>query len=406
MSQEELQRIQLPIKYAQDFEFIQNDHGKACLFFNRGDAYCIMLLDSNYQVLEKFKDNYYTTQNPRFVGSIATKESFELFFRLVEDDELLVLIIDTEIKKLTRIKEFKISDNSNEKIIFTGSTMDGNKMITIAHDQNRIIYKTHLQGLKLESTFIQLKEVDYIVVKKSPYIQINLDADSLTMLYKIEYKEDKNPYYKVFNFDINNGAYNVVDIVCDHKRHKRYVHARLYENTVVLGNCVSDITLFDKLNGNLIKHISLELDSTIVNDDLSVFEYSYSCPLSMFDKSIYYKHRKFEGKNGLSGLNFNYDFIEESTGFYLQLEHIVYSNYGHCRTTSCIYLPFNWEKKEFSTITPISQPRINDYIIYELDKRVNLKIDLTGYFTGFNDAFLFGYITKKSKEFVIEKPNF
>lgn len=406
LSQEELHRIPLPIKYAQDFEFIQNDHGKACLFLNRGDGYCIVLMDSNYQVLEKFRDSYYTTQDPRFVGSLTSKNGFELFFRRVEDDELLVLIIEIETKKLTRIKEFKISDNSNEKIVFTGSTIGGNKMITIAHDKNSLIYKKHLPGLKMESAFIALKEEDYSVVKKSPYIQIRSDADSLIILYKIEHKEDKNPYYKVFNIDINQGNYNTVDIICDHNRHKRYLHARLHENTVVLGNCVSDITLFDKLNGNLIKHISLELDSTIVNEDLPVFEYSYSCPLSMFDKSMYYKHRKFEGKDGLSGLNFNYDFIEESTGFYLQLEHIVYSNYGHCRTTSCIYLLFNWEKKDFITTTPHSQPKINDYIVYELDKRVNLKIDLTGYFTGFNDEFLFGYLTKNRKNLSSKNPSF
>lgn len=404
--QENIHRIELPIKYANDFEFIKNGHGKACLFLNRGEAYCIILLDSNFQVLEEFKDKYYTLKTPKFVGSIATGNRFELFFKLVEDDKLLVLILESDIKKLTRVKEFKISDKSKENIIFTGSTLNGNEMITIAHNQSRLIFKKHLPGLETENTFIQMNEEDYSVVKKSSCIAIESNADSLILLYKIEHKEEKNPYYKVFNIDINIGTYKTVDIVCDQNSHQRYLQAKLYKNTVMLGNCGTGLTLLDRLNGHLIKEITFDLDSSIINENLTIFKYSYNCSLNAFNNKEYYKYPSYESKYGLHYLYQNFDFFEDNTGLYLQLKNITYSNYSYCKTSTCLYLPFDWGNKEFITKLPLSQPRINDYIVYELDKRVNLKIDLTGYFFGFNNELLFGYLTKKSKEFIIEKPNF
>lgn len=406
LSQVDSIRIELPIKNAQDFEFIHNNHGKACLFLNQGDAYCIMLLDSNYQVLAEFKDKYYTVRTPQYVGSIATENRFELFFKRVEDDELLVLIIDSDLKKLTRIKEFKISDNPNEKIIYSGSTMDGNKMFTISHDQNSIIYKKHLPGLKIENSFIQLAEEDYIIVKNEYCISIKSNADSLILLYKIVHKGEKNPYYKVFNMDFNNGDYNAVDIVCDHKRQQQYLHARLYENTLILGNCGSDFKLFDRLNGNLIKEYSINLDSAVNNEKFNILKYSYTCPFIHYLDTRQYTYLEVENRKGLSNFNYNFDFIEDSSGTYLKMKYSSYYNYGHCHYSICIYLPFDWEKKTFKSITPIQQPKINDYVVHEIDKRTTLNINLTGYFFGFKDELLFGYLTRKSKEFIIERPDY
>jgi hypothetical protein len=406
LAQNEIKRIKLPVNYTRDFEFINNNHGNACLFFDLGESYYIALLDSNYQVLTEFKDKYYTSKKPEFVGSIANEERFELFFTRVEDDVLLVLIIEIENRKLTRIKDFKICGKSEKKVIYTGSNFSGNKMITISLDQNGINYKEHLFGLKTRNTHIQLKPEDYKIFKKSEWIQYKCNGDSLIMLYRIENIKNNNPYYKIFNFDIKSGLYNTFDIVCNQKRKQPYLHCRFYKDVVLLGNCQSDLKLFDRITGNLIKDLSIDFDAIVKNENIKMFKYSYGNKFKVKNEKKQYTYLTGEDRKILPYLDKIFDFNKDSTDIYLEIFSKFTFNSNGSYYKVRMYVPFNWEEKSIIENPPEYIPPINDYIIYEIDKQQSNKIVLSDYFWGFKNDFLFGYKLKKSKEFVIEKVKF
>ena len=403
VAQNDFKRIELPVNYARSFEFINNNDSNACLFFNLGDSYYIMLLDSNYRVIAEFKDKYYTSTDPKFVGSMVNEERYELFFKRFEDDLLLVLIIDIEGKKLTRVKDFKICGKSEKKVIYTGSNNIGTRMMTLSLDQTGINYKEHLFDLKTRNTHIKLKPEDYIIFKKSEWIQYKCNGDSLIMLYRIENIKNNNPYYKIFNFDIKSGLYNTFDIVCNQKRKQDGLHCRFYKDVVFLGNCQSDILIYDRLNGNLIKDITIDYESIKKNENIKVFRYSYGSEFNVKNAKKKYAYLTGEDRQYLQYLDGNYYFTEDTTNTYLKIFSTSYlDNYGH-KYNTLIYIPFNWEEKSIIENPPAYNPPINDYIIYEIDKQQSEKITLSDHFWGFNDEYLFGYLLKKSKEFVIEK---
>lgn len=403
VAQNEIERIKLPVNYARDFEFINNDHGNACLFFDLGESYYIALLDSNYQVVTEFKNNYYTSKNPKFVGSIANEERFELFFKLIQDDILLVLIIEIENRKLTRVKDFKICGKSEKKVIYTGSNFSGNKMTTISLDQSGINYKEHLYGLKTRDNPIQLKPEDYKIFKNAKWIQLKSNADSLIMLYKIENIKNNNPSYKIFNFDLNSGLYNSFDIVCNQKRKQPYLHCRFYKDVVLLGNCQSDLKLFDRITGNLIRDFSINFDTIVKNENIKMFKYSYGNKFKVKNEKKKYTYLTGDDRTALPYLDKIFDFYKDSTDTYLEIfsKFTFNSNGGYYKVR--MYVPFNWEEKSFIENPPVYNPPINEYIIYEINKQQSNKLVLSDYFWGFNNELLFGYKLKKSKEFVIEK---
>jgi hypothetical protein len=59
-----------------------NSHKQACLFLDNKDRYDIVLLDSNYNVLAEFSDRFYTSKPPKFIGSLADENIFELFISM------------------------------------------------------------------------------------------------------------------------------------------------------------------------------------------------------------------------------------------------------------------------------------------------------------------------------------
>lgn len=403
VAQNDFKKIELPINYARSFEFINNDDKNACLFFNLRESYCIMLLDSNYRVIAEFKDRFYTSINPKFVGSIANEERFELFFKRVDDDVLLVLIIDIESKKLTRVKDFKICGKSEKKIIYTGSNYSGNRMMTISLDQNGINFKEHLFGLKTQDSHIQLKPVDYNIFKKFENIQLESDGDSLIMLYRIENIKEKHPYYKIYNFDIKSGLYNTFDIVCNQKKKQDGLHCRFHKDIVFLGNCQSDILIYDKLNGDLIKDFNMDCNSIIRDENIKMLRYSYKYDLPREKFGQKYIFLTGEDRIDLPYLNGYYNFIKHDTNTYLKIfSRFYYGYYGEYYNT-LIYIPFNWDEKSIIKNLPDFLLPFYDNIIYEIDIRQSEKITLSDHFWGFNNELLFGYMLKKSKEFVIEK---
>ncbi len=407
VAQNEIKRIELPVNYAHDFEFINNDHGNACLFFDLGESYYIALLDSNYQVITEFKDKFYTSKEPEFVGSIANEERFELFFKRFEDDVLLVLIIEIEKRKLTRIKDLKICGKSEKKVIYTGSNYSGNRMMTISLDQNGINYKEHLLGLKTKDIHIQLKPEDYNIFKKAKMIQFELYADSLIMLYRIENIKNNNPYYKIFNFDIKSGLYNTFDIFCNHKHRKPYLHCRFYEDVVLLGNCQSDIKLFDRITGNLIKDLSIDFNTIVKNENIKMFKYSYANKFDIFSNPKQYIYLSGEERESLPYLDKTYNFYKDSNNIYLKVySKVIFNSYSGGYFIVRMYIPFNWEEKSIIENPPVYNPPIFDRIIYEINKQQSNKVVISDYFGGFNNELLFGYKLKRSKEFVIEKIEF
>lgn len=439
-SQDNSYRIPIPINWANNFEFIRNDFGKACLFLNQGASYCIMLLDSDYRVLAKFNDRYYTNSPPIYTGSIADEGRFELFFRRVEEDVLLVLSIDTELKTLTRKKDFKITENSGEKIIYTSSyfatnkkaivsfisnslvyknheivekiiytssNLSSNKMVTLSFVPNKLIYKEHHTGLKIENKEIQLKEDDKNFIKDAVLTYYKSYSDTLVLLFEMEKVTEKNRWYRLFTIDLKNENYTSVEFGCGQTTRQPYLHARYFRNTVLVENCDKKLMLLNSINGELIKEIYIDNDSIIANENIPIFAYCYARKFDEFTDPVQYKY--LEGKeHSLGNPDRRYDFYEDSTGVYLEIEcqgllrDVKVSHIYYYRT----HLPFDWEKKEISMRPPAQKLNYDNYIINEIDKQVNSKSKATGYFIGFHDKVMFGYLPKNSKEFIIEKIDF
>lgn len=229
IAQVESYSIPLKTNYASGFEFISNGYNKACLFLNQRDKYYIVLLDSNYRILAEFRDKFYTASTPRFVGSIVENNRFELFFRRVEDDVLLVLAIDAENHKLTRIKNFKITELPKERIIYTGSNIVGNKMISISIAKSTFIYKKHLPGLKTEKFYVQLKGNDKEFINDAEYCQFKADLDSLIIVFKRMKVDYKSPQYRLFNIDFKTGLYNSVDFICELEKRRSDYNIHFYK---------------------------------------------------------------------------------------------------------------------------------------------------------------------------------
>jgi len=209
-AQNESYTIPLKTNWASYFEFITNNHDKACLLLKQRDKYSVTLLDSNYRVLAEFQDRFYTASTPTFVGSIVDNNRFELFFKRVEDDVLLVLVIDAENETLTRVKDFKIAELPKEKVIFTGSNYVGDKMTTISITNSTLILKKHLPGLITENISVQLSMKDEEFINEADYTQIKADScyDSLVMVFCKGKNTSKSPQYRLFNIDLKTGQYN------------------------------------------------------------------------------------------------------------------------------------------------------------------------------------------------------
>jgi len=216
-AQDSIYSIPLKTKWAADFEFITNDQDRACLLLIQNDKYNITLLDSNYKVVTDLNGMFRTATTPRFIGSIVKDKQFECFFRRVEDDVLLVLIVDAENETLTRIKDFKITELRGEKIIYTGSNFTGNKMTTISYTNNSLIFKRHLPGLKTDNTSIDFKKDDIEFIRDSDCSQLEGDADSMIMVFRKmkNYGQSQSPHYRLFNIDLRTEQYSSIDFDCE-----------------------------------------------------------------------------------------------------------------------------------------------------------------------------------------------
>ena len=229
LSQNEEAKIELPVNWANDFSFISNHSGYACLFLDQKDKYCILLLDSSYREVAEFKDSYYTATTPDFVGSISDATGFELFFKRIEDNVLLVLKIDIKTKKINRIKDFKITGNTSEKILYTGSNLGGNKMLTISYDKSNLIFKKHLFGLKTENTEIPISAEDYKRLKDNGYSYLQAFDDTLIMISRGQTVTDKNPVYTAYYFDLRNITCRKFDFGCGQEKTQPYLYADFLE---------------------------------------------------------------------------------------------------------------------------------------------------------------------------------
>jgi hypothetical protein len=438
-SQDNSYRVPIPVNWANNFEFIRNDFGKACLFLDQGDSYFIMLLDSNYNVLTEFSDRYYTNSPPTYLGCITNENCFELFFRRVEFDVLLVLVIDVKLKSLTRVKDFKITEYPGEKIfytssyvasnkkaivsaisnslvykrheivekiIFTGSNLSSNKMATLSFFQNRLIYKKHKPELITENKEIQLKPDDQNFIKDAALTYYKSHSDTLILLFEMEKVTEKNRRYRLFTIDLENQIYQSIEFGCGQTKKQPFLDARYFRNTVLLENCDKKLMMLDGLNGELIKEISLDYDSLFAKYYRDLFYFCYAQVFNEISDPVQYKYYDGTKMPGFNLKECRFDFFEDTTGLYLEIEWqgLLRSVYVSTIFYSRTYLPFDWEKKEILLKPP--SKKFDDYIIYEIDKQLTAKTKTTGYFAGFGDKIMFGYLPKNSNELIIEAPDF
>lgn len=406
-SQDQWHILPLTTKYASDFEFITNSNDKACLYLDQGDTYFIAIIDTNYQVLAEFRDKFYTSSNPRFIGSTAKGDHFELFYRRVEEDILLVLSIDCSEMKISRVKDFKITDQAKEKVIYTGSNSYGSKMITISSTPNELILKKHLPGLVIEKYPIPLRQDDAVFIEKATYRQFRSTQDSLIIIFKKTMKESLGPVYKVFNISLDSGSYNVFDFKCDrNKRHDKF-NIYFYDNWLLHENCDDSIRVYDRLSGELIKKFKIDYNRVISNENIPVFKYSFNADFGGTANSGEYAYLKGKKRKFLRYAETYSTFYEDSTGFYLK-NSISYISNTYSKTWAYVrfLLPFDKESYELNYDAANISTKPDAYDIHYINRQAQLHPSVSGWVFGFNGDYFYGYLRKKPGAFVIEKVDF
>lgn len=401
--------IPLNTRNATGFEFIKNDHNEACLFLKQLDSYYILLLDSNYQIIAEFSDRYYTAISPKFIGSLSEKNHFELFFRRHEDDVLLVLDMDTEAKTIKRTKDYKITDLSNEKIIYTGSNIIGDKMITISRTNNNLIYKKHLSGFKIDKTLIPLTDDDREFIIDGHLRQFTAKSDSLVLMFKNVDVNFSKPQFRLLNVNLNTGKYSKLNFcIDDNVSDPISFNAYLIDSIIILKYDYENFKIHNSINGDLIGQFSVDLDSIILNKNCQLFKYGYDCKFDLLSMPTQYKNLIGKERNEIYNVSLSKcDFIRDSLGVYLELLFAGRTNnYNQCYYNIRTILPFDWVNKRINYNEQLVNHDWNDYIKNHIDKKVSMKLKALGYFWGFDNDFLFGYLLKKNKEFVIEKVDF
>ncbi len=401
--------IKLPVKWASAYRLILNESGYACLFLDQGDKYCIMLLDSNYNTLAEFKDKYYTSTKANFVGSIAEAEGFELFFKRVEDDVLLVLKIDIPTKNIERIKDYKISENPGERVLYTGSNISGDAMLTLSYYKSGLIYKKHLFGLKTEDINIPLQKEDIKIIKKEGLYYFLTYSDTLIFISRIQSSKDKNATYRGYTFDLESKTYCSIDLGCGQEKKQAYLHADYFRNVWMLENCNKKLQFFDGNTGELIKEIAIDYDSIFQNNKIKLFQYCYWAPLDPENENRYTyagegKKIRFK-EDGFKDPDCYYDFIMDSTQLFMEIKirgSIDYENLSGSFYTK-FYLPFDWITKEISSFTtPDFQLKMDKLVMHELDIQKFMNTGLSNYFIGFDGKMKFGYLLNIGSKFIIE----
>nr|NQU89409.1 hypothetical protein [Bacteroidota bacterium] len=315
-SQSETWNIPLKIKDATDFEFIRDGNGKACLLLDKGIMYYIFLLDSNYRILDEFKGRYFADSKPDFVGSIAEDGHFDLFFKRIETDNLLVLSIDAGSGKLERESSFKITTLPKERLLVTGSYHRGSEMVSISHAPGKLIHKVHLQGLKFKNTEFVLKPEDDTFVSDADFYQLFSNKDSLIISFKQSRGSYTSPVFRILSIDMKSGIYDAVDFSCDERGSKQSFSILFHDEVVLATNCYDNYTLHDRKTGNYLSGLPVPVHSIVLNDSLPLFRYSH-----IINNKAQYKYLlNDERRKIINAEHVVLDFIRNSEDVYLEVE--------------------------------------------------------------------------------------
>ncbi|NOX48059.1 MAG: hypothetical protein GXO89_13880, partial [Chlorobi bacterium] len=215
---------------------------------------------------------------------------------------------------------------------------------------------------------------------------------------------NKNRRYKIFNINLRNSEYNSVDFSCDCKKRQPYLTASFYEDIVLLQNCNDKLSLYDRLNGKMIKELSIDYDSILLNEKIDILKYSYLHDFKGESKRPEYRYLKGDDRKMIKYSDPSFYFVEDSIITYLKIKtfYTINSSSGsYCYARA--FLPFDFSRKMILYGQASQNLKFNDYTIYHINKLSKSKIIVSGYFYGFHGEILFGYFPNKTKQFIIEK---
>ncbi|MCF8405839.1 MAG: hypothetical protein K9H58_17985 [Bacteroidales bacterium] len=405
LAQETSWTYPLKMNFATNFEFIKNENKEALLFIDYRDSYHIFLLDSNYRILKEFRDRFYSSSDPKLVGSISTNDHIELFFRQFKSNVLMVLDLDLKAKTLKIIKDYKITDSFKEEIVYTGSNISGNKMITVSKKERGLVYTDHLGNSEMKKTFIPLKEEDKQFIDNSTWYQFESANDTMSIMYMSTWESGLiNKFnYKLFEFDLVNPGYKVTDF----EESKEISFRPFFMDSLIIENKSGKTFLLrERHNGKYLGEFMVHVDSIVSNENIQLLKYSFDCNLKTLSQRY-----KFLNGNKRNIIKHYYpdeiSFVRDSAGLYLEL---VYKNvkeaFEACEYKVVCYLHFDWEKKRVMYQGPYKNPDADESVKYHIQKKIDLNLKTSGYVLGFNHEVLLGYLLKKPKTFVLEKADF
>jgi len=165
--------------------------------------------------------------------------------------------------------------------------------------------------------------------------------------------------------------------------------------------------VFNRLTGDLIAELSINFDKIIANENIPLFSYHYdgfvvgAVPNSLVFGE--YEYLEGKGRKNILHASPKYEFRKDSAGVKLELTFKRKISFSYLDNYIKTSLPFDWEKMEINLDGTILESEMIESIKHYIDKKEWQNHKISGYFLGFRNEKMFGYLQKKPKAFVVEK---
>lgn len=409
-AQQKTHIIPLSKKWASDFHFINDSNRMACLYLDLNDSYHFVLLDSNYNTLKYLTGRFNSSMKPELLGATAGAGIFDFYFKKVEDDQLLVLSVDTVNMRVKRTNSFQITQNRNEKILISGWNKYVNTMMTIAKSGNSIIFKDHLPEMKLRETTFKLTGDDIGFLNDASCVESMALNDSLWLLMRKTHLDWKSPKYRLFFVDLKSGNYKTVDFNCEPDKRREYYYVRFYDDIVIARECSYYDRIYKKSTGEFLTEVQIDEQMIRLDEDIPVLKYNYKHDFTAsFGDDLpgggKYLYLTGDAKKEIKNLEARWSIIEVDSVKYYRVVFRRNHSYPH-ETTYRAILAINPEDYSPDFDREVPCEKINKSITHYIDRDKEVHFKTGAWFWGFDDKICLGYIPKGKKEFRIEEVDF
>ncbi len=400
-SQHEIRSIKIPTRSAHDFRYFENKNNTGCFFINMKTEYCFILVDSAFNAIKTYKNSFYTSLQPEFIGSSSSNDRFSIYFKLYEDDKFLVYIIDLNSLDIRRTKEFRITSSKTEKVLSARSYNINTEFIAFTYDENKVYVKNILPELKIKSQAYAISDSLFTCLERDEFVYLRTVKDSLLLVgLKNSGLAPENENYLVFSIKQSPFDSYHYTIRRDNKCKESNAKFLLQQDTFLLSSC-DEIKFFDLYTGNFLKKTEVDLETLIQNAEIPLLKYTMEENPITLKKS--FKLEKLRGsarEELMNDFEHHYYIIEKDSGIYLNTLSVK-SGYDVQYLIKSILMI---NMKDLSISYKANPAARNTYMMDSiLFSRKNIpRTSAHGLFKDAAGKKYLGYLDKRRKSFVIE----